>query len=71
MKAVGTFKHADGAFEAVDALSQADVYATIAGNQRDGYEVLVRESQLDAAEQALRTANEKDAAQPSPAGGNA
>jgi hypothetical protein len=71
MKAVGSFKHADGAFEAVDKLSQADVYATIAGTEQRGYEVLVRESQLDAAKEALKTANEKDAAQPSPAGGKA
>jgi hypothetical protein len=69
MKAVGKFKDADGAFDAVNKLSQADVYACVSGCQQRGYEVLVRESQLEAAEQALRTANEKDAAQPSPAGG--
>jgi hypothetical protein len=53
MKAVAKFEDANGAFEAVDLLSQADVYACISGIVRIGYEVLVRDSQVEAAKQAL------------------
>lgn len=62
MRAVGIFKTADQAFEGIDTLSRADIYAVISGCQATGYGIQVRDSQEQAALEALRSANVKDGA---------